>query len=74
MSDEEINLLYYQIEKNTADLLGCNYNPMAIAGVMMAQALSMYKTCLTEEEYHKMVDFISSNRENVKLFETPRIQ
>lgn len=71
---EEINLLYYQIEKNIADLLGCNYDPMAIAGVMMAQALSMYKTCLSDDDFHKMVDFISSNRENIKTFETPNIQ
>jgi hypothetical protein len=47
---------------------------MAIAGVMVAQAMSMYRTLLSDEEYHKMINFISDNRDNVKTFEVPKLQ
>jgi hypothetical protein len=42
---------------------GCN--PMALAGVMMAQAMMMYKTHLTEESYEKVISLILENRDRV---------
>lgn len=74
MNDDQLNLLYAEVGKQTSELLSCNYSPMAIAGVMIAQAMSMYRTLLSDKEYHKMVDFISDNRDNVKTFEVPKIQ
>ena len=40
-------------------------NPMALAGVMMAQAMMMYKTHLTEESYNKVTSLILENRDRV---------
>ena len=40
-------------------------NPMALAGVMMAQAMMMYKTHLTEESYNKVTSLILENRHRV---------
>lgn len=51
-----------------------DYRPMEVAGVMIAQALSMYKTLLTEEEYNKMVDFIYDRKNEIKTFQGPNIQ
>jgi hypothetical protein len=42
---------------------GCN--PMALAGVMMAQAMMMYKTHLTEDSYDKVMSLILESRDRV---------
>ena len=74
MSDEQIDLLYQQVAKSTSDLINCNYDPTAIAGVMVAQAMSIYKTVLSDEDYNNMIDFILENKDRVKTFEPPSIQ
>lgn len=43
-----------------------DHSPLEIAAVLLAQAMSIYKTCLTAEEYEKMIDNISDLRHNVK--------
>ena len=42
---------------------GCN--PMALAGVMMAQAMMMYKTHLTEDSYDKVMSLILESGDRV---------
>jgi hypothetical protein len=54
------------------DQMVAEYDAMEVAAIMMAQALSIYKTGLDEIDYNKMVDRISSSRDNVKKF-TPTI-
>lgn len=51
-----------------------DYDPMAIAAIMMTQALSIYKTAMSQEDYNRMVDSISANRNQVKTFERPILQ
>jgi hypothetical protein len=41
---------------------------------MMAQALSIYKTALNDEEYNAIVDNISASRDQVKQFTGPALQ
>ena len=45
-----------------------DYKDIEIAGVMIAQALSMYKTVLEEEDYQRMVKSIYERRNDVKTF------
>jgi len=45
-----------------------DYKDIEIAGVMIAQALSMYKTVLEEEDYQRMVNSIYERRNDVKTF------
>ena len=52
-----LNLVMEKMEEGT--------NPMALAGVMMAQAMMMYKTHLTEESYNKVTSLILENRHRV---------
>jgi hypothetical protein len=47
---------------------------MEVAAIMMAQALTIYKSAMSEEDYNRMVDNISSSRDKVKTFERPVIQ
>ena len=52
-----LNLIMEKLEEGT--------NPMALAGVMMAQAMMMYRTHLTEESYNKVTSLILENRDRV---------
>jgi len=50
------------------------YEPIEIAAIMTAQALSLYKTVLSKEEYYKMVDYIYDRKDEVQIFQGPNIQ
>jgi hypothetical protein len=54
---------------NEAFALACTQEPSLVAGVFMAQALRLYKSFLSEDEYNGMVDTISDNRAKIKPFE-----
>lgn len=45
-----------------------DYKDIEIAGIMITQALSMYKTVLPEEDYQRMVKSIYERRNDVKTF------
>ena len=42
-----------------------DHSPLAIAAILMTQALSIYKTVLEEDEYNAIVDSISDKRDKV---------
>ena len=42
------------------------YDTMEVAAIMIVQGLGIYKTTLSDDDYHKMVDMISSRRESVR--------
>lgn len=44
------------------------YDVMEIAAVMSTQALSLYKTCMSDEDYQRMVETVYNNRNEVKTF------
>ena len=48
------------------DLMLEDYDPLEIAAIMSVIALSMYKTCLDDEGFEKMIDRISESRDSVK--------
>jgi hypothetical protein len=50
------------------------YGPMEVAAIMMTQSLSIYRSGMSDEDYNRMVDSISSNRDNVKTFSPTVIQ
>ena len=45
------------------------YDAMEIAAIMATQALSLYRTCMTEEDYQKIVKSIYDKRNQVQTFE-----
>lgn len=59
--------IYKTILNTTNDLL-TEHDPLAIAACMMSQALSIYRTSLEEEDYNKIVDSISAQRDKVHIF------
>jgi len=46
-----------------------DYKDIEIAGVMITQALSMYRTVLSEEDYQRMVKSIYEKRNDVRTFD-----
>ena len=59
--------LYAKYLQFTAVMLE-EYQDIEIAGIMIAQALSMYRTVLPEEDYQNMVKNIYERRNDVKTF------
>jgi hypothetical protein len=51
-----------------------HYTPLEVAGVMTAQAMTIYKTMLSPKEYEMMAETIYASRDNVKKLEIPVIQ
>jgi hypothetical protein len=43
-----------------------NHDPIKIAAILVAQAMSIYKTVLSPEEYGRMIDSISDSRDKVQ--------
>jgi len=50
------------------------YDAIEVAAIMTVQALSFYRTVMSENDYLKMVDSIYNNRLNVQTFDGPFIQ
>jgi hypothetical protein len=44
-----------------------DHNPLEVAAVLLAQAMTIYRTVLNEEDYNKMVDSIDRMRNDVKI-------
>lgn len=56
------------------DLMLGEYDAMYVAAIMMAQALSIYRTGMDERSYNLMVDSISDNRDKVQTFKANTMQ
>ena len=73
ISDEKLQKLYENFLE-FADHMCVENGPMEVAAIMMAQALTIYKSAMSEEDYNRMVDNISASRDKVKTFSRPVIQ
>ena len=70
--DEKLNDCYQELFK-TVIHLQAKYNNQMIAGTMMAQALRLYKTNLTEEGFRSMVQTIADSGDNIQPFDVPTV-
>ena len=46
-----------------------DYDAMEVAAIMSTLALSLYKTCMSDEDYQRMAKNIYDQRDQVKTFE-----
>ena len=60
--------LYRKFEK-----LSMEHEPLTSAGIMMAQALTIYKTALSEEEFKRITEHILESRNNILEVERPTL-
>jgi len=73
MTDKKLQRLYDQYLEFT-DHMCSEHGPLEVAAIMMAQALTIYKSAMSEEDYNRMVDNISNSRNKVKTFTRPILQ
>jgi|TARA_B100000929_G_scaffold23181_1_gene17366 hypothetical protein len=59
--------LYREFERITI-----NKDPLMVAGVMMAQALQIYKTMLDKKEFNLMTEHILKSRDEIEI-DTPTL-
>ena len=69
---KELNDCYQELFKTVVDMQA-RYNNQMIAGTMMAQALRLYKSNLTEEGFRSMVQTIADSGDTIEPFDTPTI-
>ncbi len=62
----DLEKLYKKIADMTA-----NEEPLMVAGIMMAQALSIYKTILNKEEFNRLTDHILNSTDDIKVNDGP---
>jgi two-component SAPR family response regulator len=70
--DEKLNECYQELFKIVIDMQA-RYNNQMIAGTMMAQALRLYKSNLTDEGFKAMVEVIASSGDTIEPFDVPTI-
>ena len=61
--------LYEEFEKLTR-----NHEPFLAAGIMMAQAMKIYKAMLSEEEFKLMTEHILESRDIIQSPDKPTLQ
>ena len=69
---KELNDCYQELFKTVIDMQ-VRYNNQMIAGTMMAQALRIYKSNLTEEGFRSMVQTIADSGDNIQPFDVPTV-
>jgi hypothetical protein len=74
ISDEDLKSIYDAYFELSDQFILNNYSPLAIAGVMVAQALTIYKTVLSPEEYELVVRMIFESRGEAKEIPKPTLQ
>lgn len=62
---DQLENLYQDYWAFHATMIDKDHSPIAIAAILVAQALSIYKTVLEEDEYERIVDSISDSRDKV---------
>jgi len=65
--DIELNNCYQEIFTKIMELQS-KYDNQMIAGTMMAQALRLYKTNLTDVEFKAMVQIIAKSEDSIQPF------
>ena len=70
--DTNLEQCYHELFEKVIELQS-RYDGMAVAGTMMAQALRIYKSTLSEEDFKRMVESIVNSTDRIKPYEKPRI-
>ncbi len=72
MKDKKLKDLYHKMYGDLNKLCEKN-DPLVVAGIMMAQAIKVYKTALPEEDFDRMMDTIADSKDIVEPLNTPTI-
>ena len=73
ISPSETDVIYNQVFKTMTELCK-HHDPLAVSGVLLAQALRLYKTSLPIEDFDLLIDEIMETvKEDIRPFDTPTL-
>jgi len=73
MNNDQLQNLYDSFLEFANDMC-LEYGALEVAAIMMTQALTIYKSAMSEDDFNRMVDTISASRSQVRTFERPTMQ
>jgi hypothetical protein len=71
--DKKLDDCYQELFKMVVDLQ-LKYSHQMVAGTMMAQALRIYKSTLTDDGFKGMIETIAESESNIEPYHKPTIQ
>ena len=71
--DKKLNDCYEELFKKVVELQ-LKYSAQMIAGTMVAQALKIYKSTLTDDGFKGMMETISESEHNIQPYNKPTLQ
>ena len=73
INQDDVNAVYNEIFKLITRLCR-DHDPLAVSGVMLAQALRLYKTTLPTSDFDLLIEEIMETvRDDVKPFDVPTL-
>ena len=73
INTSDVNEVYNEVFRLMTRLCR-DHDPLAVSGVMLAQALILYKTSLPIDDFDLLVDEIMATiKEDIKPFDIPRL-
>ena len=73
ISTSDVNEVYSEVFRLMMRLCR-DYDPLAVSGVMLAQALRLYKTSLPIDDFDLLLDEIMATiKDEIKPFNIPRL-
>ena len=66
--DEDIHTVYESFMKTIYQHVAEDIDPVVIAGVMLAQSLSLYKTQLSESEFSFLLNSMVARKDEIEMF------
>lgn len=63
--DKELEELYFELTSHAAEKITNGSDVLEVSALLIRIGLELYRTTMSDEDYDKMVDFISKNRHQI---------
>ena len=68
---KQMTQMYDDLYRMMGSWLSQDNESLAVAAVLMATALRVYRTSLSDDDYDQMMNYLSDTRDNIEKFPTP---
>jgi len=73
INTNDVNIIYNEVFRLMTRLC-IDYEPLAVSGVMLAQALRLYKTTLPMEDFNLLIEEVMATvKDDIKPFDIPTL-
>lgn len=70
-AEQMMTQMYDDLYRIMGTWLSQDNEPLGVAAVLMATALRVYRTSLSDNDYDQMMDYLSNTRDSIERFPTP---